>query len=188
MKNIWILLVMLLPATAWAGNLGLDGEQSDISFVSVKKGVVAEVHHFTALSGSIKGNHASVVIDLSSVESGIKIRNERMKSMLFEVGRFATATITADISRVDMKRLKVGEMQSVVLPLTVDLHGFKKDLKAEVSVVMLQNGLLVTSRSPVIARASEFGLESGIEALRVVAKLPAIALAVPVSFQLYFKH
>jgi len=187
MKYIWMLFVMLLPATAGAGGWSLDGDRSDISFVSVKKGSVAEVHHFTTLSGSIKNGQANIAIDLTSVESGIKIRNERMRSMLFEVGSFATATITADISGVDAGKLNPGETLSVSLPLTLGLHGFHKVLKADVTVIALNDGLLVTSRRPVIVKASDFGLEAGIETLRKIAKLPSIAYAVPVSFQLYFK-
>ncbi|PJA31516.1 MAG: YceI family protein [Zetaproteobacteria bacterium CG_4_9_14_3_um_filter_53_7] len=188
MKKLCMLLLMLLPATAWAGSWTLDAGNSDINFVSVKKDTVAEVHHFTALSGSAKDGSASVVIDLASVESGIAIRNERMKSMLFDVAQFATATITADISAVETSKLKVGEMVTATVPVSLDLHGFKQELKADVTVIALNDGLLVTSRSPVIVKAADFGLVAGIEALRDAAKLPSIAQSVPVSFHLRFTH
>jgi len=188
MKHILMLFMMLLPATAWAESWTLDGEHSDISFVSVKKGTVAEVHHFTSLSGSVKDGKAIISIDLSSVESGINVRNERMKSMLFEVASFATATITVDTSSVDTSKLKAGDTIPAVLPLTIDLHGLKKEKHADVTVIVLSDGLLVTSRRPVIVRAADFGLEAGVEALRKIAKLPSIAQVVPVSFQLYFEY
>ncbi len=186
MKKLCILLLMLLPATAWAGGWMLDGSSSDINFVSVKKNTVAEVHHFTSLSGSVKQSRATVSIDLTSVESGIGIRNERMKSMLFDVSQFATATITADISGLDTNSLNIGDMIAATVPLTLDLHGVKKELKTDVIVIALNDGLLVTSRSPVIVKAADFGLLAGIEALREAAKLPSIAQSVPVSFQLRF--
>ena len=187
MKKIWMLIFMLLPATAWAGDWTLDGGGSDINFVSVKKGTVAEVHHFTRLTGSVKGENATVVIDLTSVETGIGIRNERMKSMLFEVARFASAAITADLSSIDFHALKAGGSLSTAVPLTLDLHGVSKDLSVQVRVTALAGDkLLVTSREPVIVKATDFGLAGGVEALREVAKLSSIAQAVPVSFHLQF--
>ncbi|GAV21373.1 YceI-like domain protein [Mariprofundus micogutta] len=188
MKKLCMLLFMILPATAWAADWSLDGANSDINVVSVKKGTVAEVHHFTRLSGSVSDRKATVKVALASVESGIGIRNERMKSMLFDVASFATATISADISHVDTGSLKTGEAVTAIVPFTLDLHGFKKELKANVTIVSLQDGLLVTSRSPVIVKAADFGLTDGIEALRAIAKLPSISQSVPVSFQLNFKH
>lgn len=188
MKKLCMLLFMLLPATVCAGEWTLNGKSSDITAVSVKKGVVAEVHHFTGLTGTIKDNKAIIAIDLTSVESGIDIRNQRMKTMLFEVASFATATISADIAALDTSGLKAGGSMEATVPVSLDLHGFNKELKAEITVVALNDGLLVVSRSPVIVKAADFGLVAGIEALRAIAKLPSIAQSVPVSFQLYFKH
>jgi len=188
MKKLLILLAMFLPATVWAGGWSLDGGASDINFVSVKKGKIAEVHHFTGLNGSIEGNRASVSIDLSTVESGIGIRNKRMKSMLFEVASFASALIAADLTGINHKTLKVGETLSATVPLRLDLHGVKRELSAQILVIALaDNRLLITSREPVIVKAADYGLDAGIEALRQVARLPSITQVVPVSFQLQFR-
>jgi len=186
MKKMCMLFLMLLPATAWSAGWELDGKASDVNFVSVKKGTVAEVHHFTGLSGSISSSSAGVAIDLSSVESGISIRNERMKSMLFDVARFASATISADLSNVNYSELKVGESLTAELPMVLSLHGVKKPVIADVQIMVLSDRLVVTSRAPVIVKAADFELEAGIEALRQIAKLSSIAQAVPVSFHLQF--
>jgi polyisoprenoid-binding protein YceI len=188
MKKWWILLaLLLLPATAWAGGLKLDNAMSVVSFVSVKKASVGEVHHFTRISGKADAHQASVRIDLASVDTGIDIRNQRMRSMLFDVARFPSATIRADIAALDVQGLKPGGHVTGALTLHVDLHGVSKSLPATVTVVRLgDGGLLVSSRAPIIVNAADFGLEKGIEALRQVAKLPSIATAVPVSFELYF--
>ena len=187
MKKVVLLLVMILPATAWAGEWTLDGAASDLTVLSMKKEKVAEVHHFSGLSGIIYGNSAKFEVDLATIESGISIRNERMRSMLFEISRFSTATITADLSAINYQLLKVGEMLTTSLPFTLDLHGMKKDFTAQIRVVALaEHKLLITSRRAVIVKAADFQLEDGIEALRQIAKLPSIAQAVPVSFQLQF--
>jgi polyisoprenoid-binding protein YceI len=187
MKKWWVLLLLLLPATAWAGGWKLDNAASTINFVSVKKGSVGEVHHFDRISGEADAHQASVRIDLASVDTGIDIRNQRMRSMLFDVARFPAATIRADIAALDVQGLKPGQHVRGNVTLHVDLHGISKPLPASVTVVRLDNGgLMVSSRAPIIVKAADFGLDKGIEALRQVAKLPSIATAVPVSFELYF--
>ncbi|NWF38293.1 YceI family protein [Mariprofundus sp. NF] len=186
MKKLFMLILMLLPATAWAEGWTLDVNHSDVNFVSVKKGSVAEVHHFKGLSGTIKERSAEISIDLSTVESGISIRNERMRSMLFEVGQFASATVSVDLSTVNYEALKAGDTVAVQLPMLLNLHGMKKPVVADVQIIVLSDKLLVTSRQPVIVKAADFGLDAGIEALRQIAKLPSIAQAVPVSFHLQF--
>ncbi|NWF35192.1 YceI family protein [Mariprofundus sp. KV] len=187
MKKLCMLLfLMMVPAAAWSGEWLLDGNRSDVNFVSVKKESVAEVHHFNGLSGVIQEHHAEIAIDLSSIESGIAIRNQRMQSMLFEVSRFASAKISVDLSGVNYEALKVGESVTLQLPLLLDLHGIKRPVVADVQLIAVADGLLVTSRQPVIVKAAEFGLDGGIEALRQIASLPSIAHAVPVFFHLQF--
>lgn len=189
MKKLIILLALLLPVSCWAADWSLDGNQSTLTIFSVKKGSVGEVHYFTGLHGSIDGAKARVSIDLSTIKTGIAKRNKRMRSMLFDVSKFATATITADISKIHISTLKVGETLSATLPLRLDLHGVSKTMRADVTVVALANGgLLVNSRSPVIIKAADFGLSAGIQTLRKVAKLTSIATSVPVTFELYFSR
>jgi len=187
MKKLCMLLfLMMVPALAWSGEWLLDGSRSDVNFVSVKKESVAEVHHFKGLSGVIQEHHAEIAIDLSSIESGIAIRNQRMQSMLFEVVRFASAKVSVDLSGVNYEALKVGESVTLQLPLLLDLHGIKRPVVADVQLIAVADGLLVTSRQPVIVKAAEFGLDGGIEALRQIASLPSITHAVPVFFHLQF--
>lgn len=188
MKKIVLLLALMLPATVWAGTWKLDGAASEINFVSVKKGSVAEVHHFSGLSGVINDHQASVTIALATIESGIGIRNQRMQSMLFEVERFASATITAELANTNYASLKPGESVSLTLPFTLDLHGLTKEFSAQVRVVALADGkLLISALRPVIVRAADFQLDAGIETLRQIAKLPSIAHSVPVTFELLFE-
>jgi len=178
-----------MPMSGWAADWSLDGGESSLNFVSVKKGVVGEVHHFKALQGSIEDGQTQVSVDLTSVETGVAIRNERMQSMLFDVSHFATAKVSADVSSLKLAALKPGESVSATVPLRLSLHGIEQQLPAEVTIVGLADGgLLVSSRAPIIIKAADFGLVAGIEALREAAKLPSIAAAVPVTFQLRFSH
>ena len=69
----------------------------------------------------------------------------------------------------------------------VSLHGESRPIPMSVVVARTgDNSLLVTSEKPVVVNAPEFKLAEGVEALREVAGLPSISLAVPVSFVLSF--
>ena len=190
MKNaVWFsLLICLLSAPAWAG-YSLLGDGSTLNFVSIKKGSVAEVHRFERLRGRVGDDGAiEIVIDLASVATNIPIRDERMRTLLFETGKFANATLHGRIDTAGLSRLTAGDKLDRTLKLTLDLHGRQAGIEARISIIALKCGLLVTSRVPVIVNAADFGLVEGIEKLREVAKLPSIATAVPVSFELLFSR
>ena len=178
----------LLASTFAQANWQLDSEQSNLSFVSVKKDVIAETHHFTSMQGKVtKSGIAKLVIDLSSIESNIDIRNERMKKHLFEVERFANATIETKFSPALVTDMKEGESVITTLPFTLDLHGNKQTFDATVRVSKLADKLLVSSMSTVIISAAKFDMVKGIQKLAELAKLPNITMAVPVNFNLAFE-
>lgn len=87
----------------------LDGDRSQVSFITVKAGQVAEVHHFAELSGSVSADGgATVEIDLASVETNVDIRNERMRDILFQVAEFPQAEVSATLDPAVFAGLSVG--------------------------------------------------------------------------------
>lgn len=179
------LLILAAPLSFAEWTLSPD---SSVKFLSTKNTDITEVHEFTQVSGSVsdKGN-AEIAIDLTSVETGIGIRNERMQSMLFNVSDYATATVSADLPETMMLALKNGETATSLLPLTLELHGEKKDIEADVLATAAADGhVIVTTQSPVLVNAGEFKLAKGVEALREVAGLDRISTTVPVTFTLLF--
>ena len=179
------LLILAAPLSYAEWTLSPD---SSVKFLSTKNTNITEVHEFTQVSGSVsdKGN-AEIAIDLTSVETGIGIRNERMQSMLFNVSDYATATVSADLPETMMLALKNGETATSLLPLTLELHGEKKDIEADVLATAAADGhVIVTTQSPVLVNAGEFKLAKGVEALREVAGLDRISTTVPVTFTLLF--
>lgn len=181
-------VLALLPATALA-DWSLDNGKSALHVITIKKGKVGEVQRFRQLSGKLGADgKAMVEIDLASVDTHIGIRDKRMREMLFEVARFPNATITATVDTGPIGDMKPGERQVVPLNFSLSLHGMSRDYSVPVAVVKLADGgLAVSSRQPVVVKAGDFGLDAGVEALRKVAKLPAIAHAVPVTFDLVFE-
>lgn len=187
MKKLFALtLLLFLPFNAYA-QWNLNNSQSSVNFISVKKSSVGEVHAFRNISGSIKNGTATVDIDLSSVDTNIAIRNERMKTMLFDVANFSTASISSKVNIDQLTSMKSGDIRRSKIDLNVQLHGVTQQLQIEVQIIKLSDhSILVASTSPFIIKAKDFNLAEGIEALRNIAKLPSISTAVPVSISLVF--
>lgn len=181
--------LITLPVSRALADWVLDPGESTLHFVSIKKGAVGEVHAFRKLEGSVSGLGAAVVqVNLDSVDTGVEIRDERMRKMLFETERYPLATLTAKVDANMLKALKPGERRLLPLKFSLKLHGVVRSFEAPVIVTGLADGALaVHSRRPVIVNAADFGLEQGVEALRKVVELPSIAKAVPVTFDLVFR-
>ena len=167
----------------------LDAERSTVQFLSVKNASVAEVHHFTKVSGGIDDDgEATVTINLASVETLVPIRNERMREMLFETARFPEATLSARVPD-DLADLDAGETTRADLEVSIDLHGKAALYTAAAHVTRLADGSLqVVLAAPVLVKAADFGLEGGVEMLREVAGLQNISTAVPVDATLVFEE
>ncbi len=166
----------------------LDTAESSLHFVSTKKVHVVETHTFGMLSGSITAEGMALIqIDLGSVDTGIAIRDERMRNFLFETGTFQSADITLNVAMADISGLPAGQSLQRTITPTVDLHGFRVPLSAQVLITKLTDDkLLVQNTSPVIVQAADFGLTAGIEILRDLAQLSVISYAVPTNFTLIF--
>ena len=170
----------------------LDDAGSEVSFVTVKAGDIAEAHTLSKLSGGVnigQGQSAevNVVVHLDSVDTGIPIRNERMLEFLFEVARFPLAKIHGHLPAAHFVDVPVGSSKSASLPLMLDLHGERISVTAEVLALRIADDrFMVTSTKPIIVNASSVGLVAGIDKLQQLASLPSISKAVPVSFVLTF--
>lgn len=181
-----LLAIAALPAHAqWT----LDGEDSAVSFVSTKAINVAEVHRFGTLSGGVNDEgQVNVSISLASVDTGIELRDDRMRGMLFDTDNYSAATVSAKVDTAAIGAMSPGESSDMVIEGNLDLHGESRPLTMDVVVTRSgDNRLLVVSKKPIVVNAPEFNLGEGVEALRAIAGLPSISLAVPVSFVLAFE-
>ncbi len=189
LKKTLLVFVFVAAAGNASAQWALNNAASTVDFISIKNDQVAESHHFKQLQGSIsKNGTASVTIALTSVETMIPIRNERMQSMLFEVEKFPQAIVSTAIEFNRISGMKAG--QSFVQPAKLELsvHGQQHQLDAELRVVKLRkNKLLITTVKPIIVNAADFALGKGVEALKNVAKLTSISTAVPVTVSLVFE-
>ena len=156
---------------------------SQVQFVSIKNNTVGEVSHFETLSGSVTdAGDVEVRVVLDSVETNVGIRNERMKTMLFEVGLYPEAVITAQLDAGSMAALSSGGVTNVALQ--IDLHGQSVNKDAQLNIAVTDQGVSATTAQPILLTAAEFGLEGGVAALQAVAGLNAISRVIPVTVAL----
>lgn len=174
-----------LPAlAAWK----LDNENSQLSFMSVKKGSIAENHSFSKLVGNITEQaQVNISVDLSSVNTNIAIRDERMKEFVFETDTYSTANFTAALETSLLKSLIIGENKKLAISGTLDFHGEQQTIMLDVSVIKLSaDKILVNTTKPFFIQADVFGVVAGINKLKELASLPSIDYVVPVSFSVTF--
>jgi polyisoprenoid-binding protein YceI len=181
-------LVILLSGVGFMAPVQADWTVSDssrIGFVSIKNNRIGENNAFERVSGSISESGQVVVsVDLSSVETGIGIRNERLQKMLFEVASFPTASIDAVLSDGQIAALRAGGARAESVSVNISLHGKTVSKMANVSVSSSGGDVRVTTTQPIVITAQEFGLESGVEALQQIAGLNAISRSIPVTVDL----
>ena len=179
-----LLLLSLGAQASWQ----LVNESSQLNFISTKASHIAETHTFTELSGGISdAGQAELNIALESVATGIKIRNERMQSMLFNAVAFPRAQVKTTIDLSEFTALNA----PVVKPITAELSlvGQSTQVQGEVLVATVDKDTVsVTTIAPIIVNAGVLELVSGVEALREVAGLPSISYSVPVTFSLTFRR
>lgn len=166
----------------------LDPADSRLSYVSIKAGEIAEANRFDALAGSVAADGtATLDIDLASVNTGIDIRNERMREIFFDVAGNPKAVVTAKLDPAAFAALAVG--QSITRPLTasVAIKGVEQEIETEVLVTRVSaDRVTVVPTAPVIISTDMFELTDELGELRALAQLPSITPAVPVTFTLAF--
>jgi polyisoprenoid-binding protein YceI len=169
----------------------VDAAQSQLQFVTLKAGQagvggVAEVQKFTRFTGGVDAAGAVVLeIDLASVDTGVPIRDDRMRTMLFNVAANPNARFSANVDPGLVKGLAIGGAIDVDAAGQLRLAGQSRDVKAPLRVARLSTGALqVSTRSPLVVDLSGFGLKPGVEALREIMGLNFLAASAPVSLNL----
>ena len=181
-----LLTVATITALTANADWQLDPAASDLYFMSIKATHVGEVHSFETLSGTVddKGR-ANLTIDLASVATLIPIRDQRMRDLLFEVDRYPTATVTAQIETGPLVSMPPGSELDIELEGNLQFKGQTNPLMTRVKVAKL-NDQKVTVRTiaPVLLSADQLRVTEGLEKLREIAGLPNISFTIPVTFNL----
>jgi len=179
-------MAMALAGAAQAETWTLDGAASHLAYGSIKKDTVGEVNSFSGLKGTVDADgKASVAIDLTSLETNIDIRNERMLEHVFRGA--GEAQLTAQLDMEEVKGLGVGEMAVVDVVGALSLLGASVELDLEMVVVRLaENRVMALSNDMVFVGTEELGIDAGVDKLMEIAKLPGITRTAPVTLRLVF--
>lgn len=176
-----------VTASAWS----LDPETSYLGFVTTKNANTVESHRFGVISGGVsEAGMATLNIDLNTVETGVDIRNQRLKEVLFNTSQTPSATVSIELGEnlSQVQGLSAGEVMTLDIPAQIQISGETRDINSQLRVQHLGGQrFVVSSTHPLIITADQFGLEDGVETLRELAGLNSISIAVPVDFALFFE-
>ena len=177
-----VLLLLITQATLADWRLTA---ASKVGYVSIKNNAIAEHNYFSGVTGSLnEKGQLKVSIDLSTVETQVDIRNQRMRDLFFEVMQYPEAVVTAQLDMQELAQVESGAPLELVKPFTLSLHGVESTAEAHLRIVSVGGRAWVSTVRPILISAADFGLEGGVAALRKIAGLEAIAAVVPVSVNL----
>lgn len=187
LSSIFALVFSSLTAFSTFAAWQLDNDNSKLSFVSTKKGDIAEVHHFNRLVGIVEQGKISLSVDLTSVDTNIIIRDQRMKDYLFKTSKFSRAEFTTVLAENVLDEIAVGTSKQLSLQGDISLHTEKQAVTVDVLIAKLSNSKVVVSAfQPLVINAKAYGLADGVAKLQALAGLPSISKAVPLTFVLSF--
>ncbi len=167
----------------------LDPAASRLSFQSVKNLTKVEVSQFATLEGEVTPEGlASVRIQLDSVDTGVDLRNVRMRFLFFETFEYPMAYVTARINPADLSDLARTRRKTIPLTYVLDLHGVQREATTEAAVTLVTDDLVsVSSSTPISVAAADFNLENGIRKLTEAANVEIVPSAT-VTFDFLFRN
>src|SRR5580698_5421843 len=167
----------------------LNGRTSHFYMQTSKANSITEIQQFTGLTGTIDGSgNADVKIDLTSIASGIDVRDVRMRFLLFETYKFPNAEVTAKIDMAKLQDLTSHIRDTYPLHFTVAMHGMSKDFDAQIYVTRLSDqSVAVATAKPIVVKTDDFGLTAGLAKLMDAINGTPIVSAASFTFDLVFE-
>ncbi|MCE2692586.1 MAG: YceI family protein [Betaproteobacteria bacterium] len=182
------------PQASSRSPMVVDTAASSVRFVSTKAGAagvggVVEVHRFERFQGGLDADGTvRLDIDLASVNTGVGIRDDRLRTMLFNVAAFPKATFTAKLDAAALAALPASGSVDLDVAGSLALAGQAQPTSAQLRVTRVSpQSLQVTSRAPLVVDLQKFGLKPGVEALRDVMGLAFIATSAPVNLDMVLR-
>ncbi|MEM1236263.1 MAG: YceI family protein [Pseudomonadota bacterium] len=173
-------------STATAETWTLDGDNSKVGFGSVKSDSIGEGHSFSGLTGTVsEDGTVDITLDLSTVNTNIDIRNERMQEHVFRMA--PSAQLMAEVDMGAMEALGVGETMTALVEGTLMFLGQEVYVDLPVIAARLSDeSVLIVSDGVTYISTEELGVDEGINKLMELAGLERIDRAVPVTVRFMF--
>ncbi|MGB1213060.1 MAG: c-type cytochrome [Pikeienuella sp.] len=180
------MMLAMAPFAASADSWSLSADESKLAFGSIKKDKIGEVHHFKSISGGVSADGAvKIEVDLSSAETWIDIRNERMGTQVFS--GMPPATLTANVDLAALEALSVGGTMTDDVSGVLSLGGASVELEVAIFAARLSaDKAIITTDEMIFVQMEELGVNDGITKLMEIAKLPSITRTTPVTMRLVF--
>jgi len=188
MLRIVVTLIYMVLANHALADWEMVKKASSVSFGTVKNEIVSELHKFTEFKGIVQNNGAArIEIDLLSVDTGIEIRDQRMRDMLFADSFKAIYSANMEMQRIT--NIPTGDSVELNLDGSLELNGHSREIPLKVRVTNLKSGSFqVEAMAANKIDVSTFGFTKGIEQLRSIAGLNVISPMVTLQFKLEFER
>src|SRR5580704_10005959 len=168
----------------------LNSSLSHVYMQTEKLEAVIERQQFKSVEGSVsKDGDVTIKLDLASLETGIDLRNVRMRFLLFEVFKYPFAVITAKLDKSKLQYLTDPKAPVKAYPLTlnVNMHGVVNDIPTEVWVARTSdNTVPVSTVNPIVVSAESFGLTKNVAKLVDAVNGIRIVPSASITFDLVF--
>jgi outer membrane protein OmpA-like peptidoglycan-associated protein/polyisoprenoid-binding protein YceI len=166
----------------------LNANQSNVYLQTEKLESVVEKHRFTSIEGNVsRDGDATIKIDLNTLDTGIDLRNVRMRFLLFETYKFPTAEITAKLDKSKLTEIATRTRINYTMMARVNLHGIVKDIAIPVEIARLNDTTVTVSTiKPVVVRAETFDFLKGLAKLADAMGGIRIVPEASISFDLTF--
>ncbi len=171
----------------------LDDRQSSLNWLSSKlvqksHKAVYEHNRFRSFSATVTTAGAiQLDVDLNSVDTGVLIRNERIRKHVFLTDKYPQASLRGKISLTGITALAVGETRIESPKTTLEMRGVSREITLKISITKLANqGFAIQTIEPVFVDGAAFGMSEGFETLRELVNLFNIPTVIPVSFRMVF--
>jgi len=176
----------LFCTAAFAEGWVLNSDESQLSFASVKNDYIGEVHSFQTIGGAVSEEGlAEITIDLTSVETMIDIRNERMIEHVFS--SIPSARLTAELDMAALDGVAIGESTMMEVDAVLSFLGAELDFYTDMYIVRItETRVMALSNDMVFLETDAAGIDAGVNVLMELAGLDHISRAVPVTMRFVF--
>ena len=168
----------------------LSASLSHVYMQTEKLEATIERHQFKSVEGSVtRDGDATIKLDLASLETGIDLRNVRMRFLLFEVFKYPFGVITAklDKSRLQYLTDPKAPVKAYPITLSVNMHGIVNEIQTEVWIARTSdNTVSVSTVNPIVVSAESFGLTKNVAKLVDAVNGIRIVPSASITFDLVF--
>lgn len=166
----------------------LNAAQSHVYMQTEKLNAVIEKHKFNSVEGGVnKDGDATVKIDLASIDTGIDLRDVRLRFLLFETFKFPNAIIATRLDKARLRELTTKNAVNYPLTLSVTMHGITNQMQTMVLVTRTSDTTVsVATTAPIVVTAESFGFMPGLAKLADAMGGIRIVPSASISFDLVF--